>query len=128
MMCLRSSHLIPSSLPILLSLTRGVLPMWWRMLGMIFVGLRLGREKKIGTGISDKIESGFNSHFGFGVGVVLLIGAELPGASGGNIGRDEGALGLVRGRGSMGSMFGGYRHPGTKFNSGLLFAKAVVKV
>ena len=71
------------------------------------------------------IRSEFNSHFGFGVRVVLLVGAELPGASGGNVGRDEGALVLVGGRGS--GRFGGYRHPGKEFDSGPLFAKAFVK-
>ena len=68
-------------------------------------------------------EGKLNSHFGFGVRVVLLIGAELPRASGGDVGRDEGALVLARRRGS--GRFGGYCwHPGTEFDSGL---RAVIR-
>ena len=49
------------------------------------------------------------------MGVVLLVGAELPGAPGRDVRRDEGALVLAWGGGPGG--FGGYWHPGTNFDS-----------
>ena len=49
------------------------------------------------------------------MGAVLLVGAELPGAPGRDVGRDEGALVLAWGGGPGG--FGGYWHPGTNFDS-----------
>ena len=52
-----------------------------------------------------------NSLFNFGVRVLLLVGAHLPGATGGDVGWHEGAL-VLAGRSGA---FGGDGHPATSF-------------
>ena len=67
--------------------------------------------KNIGVKKVSRQSRRVNSLFNFGVRVLLRVGAHLPRAAGGDVGRHEGALVLAGGGGA----FGGDGHPAASF-------------